>query len=144
MYLVSPVYALYISNAPRRKMRFFKTPRDISIYGRFRFSIIFFLKDYHKTCTRLQKSAFSYTIHLLLVLLKFNQKMRVFTLEKMKHPGRFHNQKQRHDYFLEKDSQTTLSATLIMKLLKHHELYLERTHENHQEFGKLLMNLQSN
>ena len=46
MYLVSPVYALYISNAPRRKMRIFKTPCDIQKYGRFRFPIIFFLKDH--------------------------------------------------------------------------------------------------
>ena len=143
-YLMSPVYAFYISNAPRRKMRIFKTPRDISIYGRFRFSIIFCWRITTKHA-RVYRKAHLVTRYIFCWYIWNSTKKCAFLLLKtMKHPGRFHNQKQRHDYYLEKDSQTTWSATLIMKLLKHHELYSERAHENHQEFWKLLMNLQSN
>ena len=95
MYLVSPVYVLYISNAPRRKMRIFKTPRDISIYGRFRFSIIFCWRITTKHA-RVYRKAHSVTRYIFYWYIWNSTKKCAFLLLKtMKHRKKLSSRKMR-------------------------------------------------
>ena len=97
MYLVTPVYALYISNTPRRKMRIFKTPRDISKYGRFRFSIVFWRIT--KKHARVYRKAHLVTRYIFYwYIWNSTQKCAFLLLETMKHRKQLSSSKMRFFY----------------------------------------------
>ena len=56
MYVVTPVYARYVSSASRRKTRVFKTYSRFPICGRFPFFIIFFIEEIPKTILVITKT----------------------------------------------------------------------------------------